>query len=368
MPIDMALPLYLSNEEFVYRTSPKTCKPVLNPCLRFQNSHCISQTEDGRSCRKDSRKATKQVTFADHRGLPLTKVKVFSQFSDPIDIPLNVEEMLSSALSLTCEEDKLVLDFTQPSSDYLHFRQSLASNCVCLEHCVLKEKALAGTIKVKNVSFEKSVKLRVTFDSWKSHTDVDCLYMKDTYPSSYSDTFSFHVSLPEELRPHERVEFAICYEVGGCEYWDSNQGNNYRIVWSSMKRSHLDACSRRTDSFDFGIHFDRYGSPTCSHGIFPDWPSYAGYEHIGPYYWTCGRLLWWSLWGFFKWHVMSRAFVSGAPVVLLHITAADCRVTRRSAAHPGATDDYLYYQLHLWLFYWMKEQLFFPTMRGSKSW
>lgn len=284
MPIDMALPLYLSKEEFVYRTSPKTCKPALNSCLRFERSHRVDPTEDGRSSRKDSRKAKKQVTFADHRGLSLTKVKIFSQFNDPIDIPLNIQEMLSSALSLTAEEDKLVLDFAQPSSDYLHFRQILERNYVCLEHCVLKEKALAGTIKVKNVSFEKSVKLRVTFDTWKSHTDVDCVYMKDTYPSSYSDTFSFQVSLPDQLRPHERVEFAVCYQVGGCEYWDSNRGDNYRIVWSSMKRGHRDACGRHTDSIDFGIHFDQYGSPTCSHGIFPDWPSYAGYENSGPYY------------------------------------------------------------------------------------
>ncbi|KAM9338523.1 protein phosphatase 1 regulatory subunit 3B [Symphorus nematophorus] len=286
MPIDMALPVYLSKEEFVYRTTPKKCKPALSSCLRFQHSHCVDQTEpedDRPSPRNDSRKAKKQVTFADHRGLSLTRVKVFSEFNDPIDIPLNIQEMLSSALSLTAE-DKLVLDFTQPSSDYLRFRQSLEKNYVCLEHCVLKEKALAGTVKVKNVSFEKSVKLRVTFDSWKSHTDVDCVYMKDTYPSSYSDTFSFSVCLPDGLRPHEHVEFAVCYEVAGREYWDSNSGENYRIVWSSMKSSHQDACSRHTDSFDFGIHFDRYGSLTCSHGIFPDWPSYAGYENAGPYY------------------------------------------------------------------------------------
>lgn len=285
MPIDMALPLYLSKEEFVFRAAPKTCKPTLNSCLRFHQSNRVGQTEpqDGRSSRKTT-KAKKQVTFADHKGLSLTNVKIFSQFSDPIEIPLNIQENLSSTLSLTAEKDQLVLDFTQPSSDYLHFRQSLESNYVCLEHCMLKEKALAGTIKVKNVSFEKSVKLRVTFDTWKSHTDVDCKYMKDTYPSSYSDTFSFQVSLPEELQPHECIEFAVCYEVGGCEYWDSNRGSNYRIVWSSMKSSRQDACSHRTDSFDFGIHFDRYGSPTCSHGLFPDWPSYAGYENIGPYY------------------------------------------------------------------------------------
>ncbi|XP_034403560.1 protein phosphatase 1 regulatory subunit 3B isoform X2 [Cyclopterus lumpus] len=282
----MTLPLYLSKEEFVYRMSPQTGKPALNSCLRLQHSFSVDQVdpEDGPAPRKDSRKAKKQVTFADHRGLSLTKVKTFSQFDDPIDIPLNIQEMLSSALSLMSEEDKLVLDFTQPSSDYLHFRQSLERNLVCLEHCVLKERALAGTVKVKNVSFEKAVKLRLTSDGWRSHRDVHCEYVKDSYPTSYSDTFSFSAALPEQLRPHERVEFAVCYEVCGREYWDSNQGGNYRTAWSSARGSRQGACSRHTDSFDFGIHFDRYGSPTCSHGIFPDWPSYAGYENTGPYY------------------------------------------------------------------------------------
>ncbi|XP_056259627.1 protein phosphatase 1 regulatory subunit 3B [Seriola aureovittata] len=285
MPIDMALPLYLSTEDFVYRTPPNSCSPALSSSLRFQPPQRVEPAPDvGHSSAKDTRKAKKQVTFADHRGLSLTRVKVFSPFNDPIDIPLNVQEALSSAASLTAEKDRLVLDFPQPSSDYLLFRQSLNRNLVCLEHCVLKDKGLAGTVKVRNVSFEKSVRLRVTFDTWKSHTDVDCVYVKDTYPSSYSDTFSFEVSLPAELPPHERVEFAVCYEVGGRQHWDSNWGDNYRVLWSSMKSHRQDAVSHRTNSFDFGIHFDRYGSPTCSHGIFPDWPSYAGYEDIGPYY------------------------------------------------------------------------------------
>ncbi|XP_053196644.1 protein phosphatase 1 regulatory subunit 3B [Scomber japonicus] len=278
MPIDMALPLYLSKEEFVYMT-PETCDPPLS----FQRSHCVEpiRAEADGSSTKHHRKTKKTVTFADHRGLSLTRVKIFSQFNDPIDIPLNIQEMLSSALSVTAEEDRLVLDFSQPSSDYLQFRQSVERNFVSLEHCVLKKKSLAGTVKVKNLSFEKSVKLRVTFDSWKSHRDVACEYMRDSYPSSYSDTFSFRVSLPDELRPHETIEFAVCYNVDGCEYWDSNQGRNYRILWSSMRRPDETASSLHRD---FGIHFDRYAGPTCSHGILPDWPSYAGYENIGPYY------------------------------------------------------------------------------------
>lgn len=284
MPIDMTLPVYLTKEDFVYIPPPQMPEPIPTSCLRFGHSLCVGREDGGALVRRDGIKTKKQVTFADHKGLPLTQVKVFSEFNDPIDIPLNVRQMPSTALSRVAGEDKLVLDFPQPSSDYLLFRQSLETQLVRLEHCVLKERVFAGTVKVKNVSFEKSVRLRVTFDAWASHADIDCVYVKDAYPSSYSDTFSFEVSLPAKLQPHRHVQFAICYEVGGREYWDSNHGVNYGIVWSSVKRCQEDVCGRRSDSYDLGIHFDRYGSPTCSHGVFPDWPSYAGYENIGPYY------------------------------------------------------------------------------------
>lgn len=279
MPINMTIPLYLSKEDFVFTSKVQTS--AQSSCLRFQASDHVDQTkpQDGAIPKKETQKSKKRVTFADHKGLSLTKVKVFSKFTDPIQIPVNIQEMLNSKLTLPlAEEDRLVLDFPPPSSDYLQFRQNLEKNLVSLEHCVLKDKAFAGTVKVKNVSFEKSVTLRVTFDSWKSHLDVGCEYVKDTYPSSYSDTFSFEVPLPAELRPNEHVEFAVCYQVDGKEFWDSNQGKNYHIIWSYMKRG----C--HADSSHFGIHFDRYGSPTCSHGLLPDWPSYAGYENIGPYY------------------------------------------------------------------------------------
>lgn len=284
MPIDMTLPVYLTKEDFIYIPSPQTCEPALTSCLRFGHSLCMDREDGGVPVRKDGIKPKKQVTFADHKGLSLTQVKVFSEFNDPIDIPLNIRQTANATLSPPASEDKLVLDFPQPSSDYLLFRQSLETQLVRLEHCVLKERVFAGTVKVKNVSFEKSVRLRVTFDAWASHGDVDCVYVKDAYPSSYSDTFSFEVSLPSELQPQRHIQFAICYKVGGREYWDSNHGLNYAIVWSSVKRSRQEVCRHHSDSFDLGIHFDRYGSPTCSHGIFPDWPSYAGYENIGPYY------------------------------------------------------------------------------------
>ena len=291
MPIDLVLPHYLSNDELGYRKIPKPC---LNPTLTFAShprgvDHRIDSNDVLHNDKnKKEKKTKKSVSFADHKGLSLTRVKTFSGSKDPIEIPLNIQKLFSGSARLSAVEeeegaDRLVLDFTQPSADYLQFRRRLAWSNVCLEHCMLKEKTLAGTVRVKNLSLEKRVNVRVTFDSWKSHTNVTCAYVMSTYPDTEHDTFSFEVFLPDVLVPDERIEFAICYEVGGGVHWDSNQGKNYKVVWSSQRERGHHRQGRRRSSL-LGIHFDTYGSPTCSHGLFPDWPGYDMYENIGPYY------------------------------------------------------------------------------------
>lgn len=259
MPVDLPLPACSSAEDLPYGPAPS---PALSPAL---SSRTLV-------------KAKKQVSFADQRGLSLTRVRLFSQFNDTIVVPCIVQETLGSAPSVAAEEEVLVLDFSPPSSDYLLLRQRLSRNLVSLEHCALQQGALSGTIKVLNVAFHKSVTLRVTFDSWRSHRDVACEHVRDASCSPHCDTFSFHVALPRPPPPpHEHVEFAVCYEVAGRQHWDSNHGRNYGLARASSRGRHRSAR-------DFGIHFERYGSPTCSHGLLPDWPSYAGHENTGPYY------------------------------------------------------------------------------------
>ncbi|KAL7844020.1 hypothetical protein SRHO_G00225590 [Serrasalmus rhombeus] len=293
MPVELAMPVFLSNEEFQNRKTSKY-KRSLRPCLLSRsvpslNFHSPLQTSELNEVNvslKAHGKAKKQVSFADHKGLALTMVKIFSEFDDPVDVPLSVRQLFPSTLMVSEDENMLMLDFTQPSADYLRFRQRIEEDFVCLENCMLKDRAMAGTVKVKNLSFEKSVKVRLTFDTWKNYTDVDCQYVRDTYTGTDRDTFSFEVDLPEQVPPHERVEFAVFYVVNGVTYWDSNKGKNYRIIHSSLKKSSNDLSTghQHYGISDCDVHFDRYGSPRCSHGIFAEWPSYAGYEDLGPYY------------------------------------------------------------------------------------
>ncbi|XP_063745998.1 protein phosphatase 1 regulatory subunit 3B-like [Eleginops maclovinus] len=217
MPVDM-LPLFLSpsSEDFLYASSPE---------IRETSSACGGPAGVDPSCRK----TRKQVTFADHRGLSLTRVRVFCPFSD-VRIPLRVWQSLST--SLQDSQDPLVLDFDPPASDYLSFRWRLDSGLVCLARCVLGGGLLSGTVRVRNVGFQKAVRLRLTLDGWRTHRDLDCDFVIDPYPSAGSDSFSFSAELPPRL---QHAEFAVCYQVGGQEYWDSNQGQNYRMVPASMK-------------------------------------------------------------------------------------------------------------------------------------
>ncbi|XP_066471341.1 protein phosphatase 1 regulatory subunit 3B isoform X2 [Tiliqua scincoides] len=286
MAVDVAMQLCLRSpslrrESFGYQVAPKPKAP-LRPCIHVDGGTELNDLGAEEKPLQRNR-VKKKVSFADSRGLSLTVVKVFSEFDEPLDIPFNFTELINNIVGLTTvDNDNFVLDFIQPSADYLDFRNRLQADYVCLENCMLKDKAITGTVKVRNLAFEKAVKIRMTFDTWKTFTDYPCQYVKDTYAGSDKDTFSFDVSLPERVRPHERVEFAVCYECDGKVYWDSNKGLNYRIVRSELR--YAQEISPPQDESGFGIAFDQFGSPRCSYGLFPEWPSYSGYEKRGPYY------------------------------------------------------------------------------------
>ncbi|XP_064508280.1 protein phosphatase 1 regulatory subunit 3B isoform X1 [Pseudopipra pipra] len=286
MAVDVAMQLYLCSsplrrEKCACKTAPKPSKP-LRPCIQLSSKAALNGPEEATSSFTHN-KVKKRVSFADSRGFALTMVKVFSEFDDPLDIPFNITELIDNIVGLTtAEKDSFVLDFVQPSVDYLAFRNRLETDCVCLENCVLKERSVVGTVKVKNLAFEKTVKIRMTFDTWKSFVDYPCQYVKDTYGGSDRDTFSFDINLPEGIQSHERVEFAISFECNGKMYWDNNRGTNYRITWSTLKSAQ--EAIPPPQGPDFGCAFDRFGSPQCSYGLFPEWPSYSGFEKLGPYY------------------------------------------------------------------------------------
>ena len=171
------------------------------------------------------------------------------------------------------------LNFSQPASNYFRFRKQLEESSVSLENVLLKGFEINGTIKVKNINFEKYVFLRCSFDKWQTHEDfpassVSCDYFASSNsltnsPATSSisaafygvgvqshyepkhkeyDTFRFEFKLPKQAEPQMNIrsatvrennatgsiQFCVCYKSGSGqatkEYWDSNGGNNYEIL------------------------------------------------------------------------------------------------------------------------------------------
>ena len=114
--------------------------------------------------------------------------------------------------------------FPQPSRNYTTFMNQLWKQKVCLETAHVKNESVTGVIKVINLAFQKRVGIKVTFDSWKSHTIHPAQYHSSESVSV--DTFTFQFNIPPNTR---NIKFCIRYECGGNEYWDNNEGVDYCI-------------------------------------------------------------------------------------------------------------------------------------------
>lgn len=120
--------------------------------------------------------------------------------------------------------------FPQPASDYLAFRHKLDQDNVSLENVIVREseQCLVGTVKVRNLAYDKEVVVRVSSDCWSTHEDVHCTYVEQPGAPALVlyDTFRFRLTLPVASNI---VEFCVRYRTDSRESWDNNEGKNYLV-------------------------------------------------------------------------------------------------------------------------------------------
>ncbi|XP_041644358.1 protein phosphatase 1 regulatory subunit 3C [Cheilinus undulatus] len=190
----------------------------------------------------------KHVVFADSQGLSLTAVREFSDEEEQADLDLlpslqdlggMTEDGYSCTVSTCCPGTRLKMGFPQPSADFQAFRAKLAESMVILENCSVTDQAIEGTVRVRNISFQKDVSVRITFDSWQSYRDVPCTYVQKRFGGPQTDIFEFHITIPKVLDAKRKIEFCLKYLPGGQRepFWDNNNGQNYGIIVSVS--SHL---------------------------------------------------------------------------------------------------------------------------------
>lgn len=301
MPVDVAMRIVLAHspplrsfigsyDDYKTRHLGKQFKP-LRPCISSKPK--VETTNRGRKSTKS--KSKKKVVFADSKGMSLTAIHVFKEFEEDSqllsDLQFELSDLEDAIVGLKVEKEKsLILDFPQPAADYLDFRNRLKKNSVCLENCVIQDRSIMGTVKVGNISFEKSVHVRITFNSWKSYTDVPCAFMNNIYGCAETDTFSFAIALPSPMSYEDQVEFCIFYKTSDQTHWDNNDGKNYRLTHvntdtdQAMHVTQKTAYETRATIKKHDMEFDQFGSPRTSSGCFPEWQSWGRIENHTPYW------------------------------------------------------------------------------------
>ncbi|XP_066507432.1 protein phosphatase 1 regulatory subunit 3C [Hoplias malabaricus] len=176
-------------------------------------------------------KKKKRVVFADTKGLALTDVRIFTV--DPPESPADApapSDKLKDPPHVQGRILRLKLGFPQPSANLPSFLGSLADSLVRLESCRLTGGSLSGMVRVYNISLEKTVHIRITYDSWRTHKDIPCTYIKQP-AGSETENFIFSVPFPSDLNLQDRVEFRVLFRpgCGSTCLWDDNGGQNYRI-------------------------------------------------------------------------------------------------------------------------------------------
>ncbi|KAK6305370.1 hypothetical protein J4Q44_G00241500 [Coregonus suidteri] len=267
MPVDLAIQLCLSRSPPICHLLGVSPLKALRPpfqTIDFQtlraglrtappsssSSSSSPEWSESRSCvhRNSASPKKKRVVFADTKGLSLTAVRLY--IPDNSLSPSTAQGADSSSSSSTPRPSssprlqslwpgpavgqqrwRLRLAFPQPTADFTTFHARLQEALVQLESCSVTERSLSGTVRVCNVGFEKSVHVRVTFDSWRSHRDIACSYLQQRYSDFKTDAFAFDVPLPQNLDPSKRLEFCVSFRPGSgaTPRWDNNKGQNYRV-------------------------------------------------------------------------------------------------------------------------------------------
>uniref|UniRef100_A0A3Q3FMC4 CBM21 domain-containing protein n=1 Tax=Kryptolebias marmoratus TaxID=37003 RepID=A0A3Q3FMC4_KRYMA len=193
--------------------------------------------------RSRSPTSQKKVRFADSLGLELISVKHFDDADDPevperilAKLPKGTLHQLNTKFPRAPSQSVFMeLQFTNPGT-LPGFEQKVREVKVLLETVETDEFSLSGFVRVLNMAFEKSVSLRYSLNNWITFMDSLATYVPDS-SNGDTDKFCFKIVMPTYLDNGGTLQFAIKYCVGGQEFWDNNNGNNYKVRRHQLKMS-----------------------------------------------------------------------------------------------------------------------------------
>ncbi|NWW09403.1 PPR3D phosphatase, partial [Oreocharis arfaki] len=187
----------------------------------------------------------KTVRFADSLGLELTSVHLFCEADLP-RVPLPAPPTPRPADLLKTRKPPVLGDLEPvlfgPPPPLLEplfppqpgaspgFAERVRQHKVRLEWVRAEPAGLRGAVRVLNLAYEKVVSVRYTLNGWASCAEAAATYQPPGPADGITDRFAFLLPLGAAAAAAETaLEFAVRYRVAGAEYWDNNEGKNYRL-------------------------------------------------------------------------------------------------------------------------------------------
>lgn len=214
-------------------------EPTPKPIIRERSHSVPSATQKKKQCRSVG------VRFVDSLGVDLEDIRLFKAGEEPciphhVTFRLLMGAELADTRHLEISLPYLKPLFAQQSGDQPEFLRRLREHKVCLERVLCFELGVIGITHVINLDFEKDVTALYTFTEWKSCAEAKASWVS-TVTKTWEegelsgDMFRFHLPVPPYLQPGAMLQFAIRYRVCGAEYWDNNNGENYKLVCHNYK-------------------------------------------------------------------------------------------------------------------------------------
>ncbi|XP_017473581.1 PREDICTED: glycogen-binding subunit 76A [Rhagoletis zephyria] len=215
----------------------------------------------------------KIVRFADVLGLDLADIKTF--LDEIPTIPKSAFEDLEvlesePPIQLGPKSDKLLMPLFQQPGGLPKFLDRVREKQVSLENAAVTDhinQTITGTVRVRNLDFNKSVHIRYSLDNWRSYADLQANYAENSC-DGFSDKFTFFL-FGNSLQIGQRIEFAVRFQCKGQQFWDNNYGTNYCFqclpASTPISTNHTQAIHVQTTlSHSVGLFSPTVGETWCS--------------------------------------------------------------------------------------------------------
>uniref|UniRef100_A0A8C5T3H4 CBM21 domain-containing protein n=1 Tax=Laticauda laticaudata TaxID=8630 RepID=A0A8C5T3H4_LATLA len=228
---------------------PSGCRPRESPTLRRRAKSLPTPGERGlRPALQQSPSRRKTVRFADSLGLELTAVRHFCQADVPqvppppaplpaSPLPRGADLLKTRKPPALGELEPVLFGPPAPVLEPLfppqpgagaRFAERVRQHKVKLEWVRPEAAGLRGAVRVLNLAYEKTVSVRYTLNRWASCNEVPAAYLPPPAAAhdGQTDRFAFHLPVGAGTT---LLEFAVRYRVADTEYWDNNDGHNYKL-------------------------------------------------------------------------------------------------------------------------------------------